>query len=189
MSSVMHTPRDHRPWGIVTWLADVFCLSRPVLGEILQEAFGQTRSASWLNPLLSQVGAKAGDILRQVDTSPLQNVVVMRDETFFQGQPLILIVEPVSSVILLAEVCRDRQADTWATALLMSQDGRATIGGLVEDLARMYPKSVKEAGLTAEAQKDCWHFQQDGGKVLHASATASRRHWNGVAVSIPSSQW
>jgi hypothetical protein len=229
MSSVMHTSRDHRPWGIVTWLADVFCLSRPSLyalaqrvetrllnpplavplpapvspdivvvtenrlirtaltaslpgkaalrptGEILQEAFGQTRSASWLNQLLGQAGAKAGHILRQVDTSPLQNVVVMRDETFVQGQPLLLIVEPVSSVILLAEVCHDRQADTWATALLMSQDRGATIRGLVEDMARMYPKSVKEAGLTAEAQKDCWHFQRDGGKALRDLERAAFR--------------
>ena len=31
MSSIMLLPRDRRPWGIVTWLADVFGISRPTL--------------------------------------------------------------------------------------------------------------------------------------------------------------
>ena len=230
LSSVIHTPRDHRPWGIVSWLADVFCLSRPALyalaqrvaerllrppmlaqlpepaspatvvisenrlirtaltatlpgkaalrptSNILREAFGQTRSPAWLNGLILQAGAKAGDMLRQVDTSSLQNVLVIRDETFVQGQPLLLVIEPVSSAILLAEVCGDRQADTWATALLMSQDGGATLGGLVEDMARMYPKSVEEAGLATETQKDCWHFQRDGGQALRDMERAAFRH-------------
>jgi hypothetical protein len=229
MSSVMHMPRDRRPWGIVSWLADVFCLSRPALydlarrveerlanpavmaqlpapislstvtvsenrlirtaltaslpgkaalrptGDILQEAFDRKRSPAWLNALLRQAGIKAGDILRRVDTSALKNVLVIRDETFLHGQPLLLVIEPVSSVILLLEACRDRQADTWGTALLMSQEGGATIGGLVEDMARMYPQSIKEAGLEVEVQKDCWHFQRDGGKALRDLERAAFR--------------
>jgi hypothetical protein len=229
MSSVMHTPRERRPWGIVSWLADAFCLSRPALyalaqrveerltaptviaqlpapvssstvtvtenrlirtaltaslpgkaalrptGEILQEAFGRKRSPAWLNELLRQAGVKAGDILRQVDTSPLQDVIVLRDETFWHGQPMLMVIEPVSGAILLLEACRDRQADTWAAALLMSQEGGATIGGLVEDMARMYPKSIKEAALEVEVQKDCWHFQRDGGKALRDIERAAFR--------------
>jgi len=229
MSSIMHMPRERRPWGIVSWLADVFYLSRPALyalaqrveerltnptgiaqlpapvlpstvtvtenrlirtaltaslpgkaalrptGEILQEAFGRKRSPAWLNELLRQAGVKAGDILRQVDTSPLQNVIVLRDETFLHGQPMLLVMEPVSGVILLLEACRDRQADTWAVALLMSQEGGATIGGLVEDMARMYPKSIEEAALEVEVQKDCWHFQRDGGKALRDIERAAFR--------------
>ena len=31
MSSIMLVPRDRRPWGIATWLADVFDISRPTL--------------------------------------------------------------------------------------------------------------------------------------------------------------
>ena len=31
MSSIMLVPGDRRPWGIVTWLADVFGVSRPTL--------------------------------------------------------------------------------------------------------------------------------------------------------------
>jgi hypothetical protein len=57
----------------------------------------------------------------------------------------------------------------------MSQEGGATIGGLVEDMARMYPKSIKEAGLEAEVQKDCWHFQRDGGKALRDLERAAFR--------------
>jgi hypothetical protein len=57
----------------------------------------------------------------------------------------------------------------------MSQEGSATIGGLVEDMARMYPKSIKEAGLEAEVQKDCWCFQRDSGKVLRDLERAAFR--------------
>lgn len=229
MSAIMHMPRDRRPWGIVSWLANTFCLSRPALyalkrrvkghlitpavmaqlpapktfstvtvtenrlirtaltaslpgkaalrptGEILQEAFDQKRSPAWLNTLLHQAGSKAGAIFRGVDTSSLQNVLVIRDETFLHGQSLLMVIEPVSSVILLLIVCDDRQADTWATALLMSQEGGATISSLVEDMARMYPKSIKEAGLDADVQKDCWHFQRDGGKALRDLERAAFR--------------
>jgi len=31
MSSIMLVPRERRPWGIATWLADVFDISRPTL--------------------------------------------------------------------------------------------------------------------------------------------------------------
>lgn len=221
MSLVMLLPRVERPWGIVTWMAEVFCLSRPALyaltervkqrlltkpeaavllpaatqappigvtanrlartvltislpckaairplRQALQEAFDQTRSVGWISQLLTEAGQKAGAILRKVDASPLGTVIVVRDETFIQSQPLLLVVEPVSSTILLAEVCTDRQAETWAAALLLVQERGVTLGGIVEDMARMYQKSQKEAGLKLSVQKDVWHIERDGGKVL-----------------------
>jgi hypothetical protein len=106
--------------------------------------------------------------LRHIDTSPLGTVIAARDETFFGGQPLLLVIDPVSTVILLAEVTADRQAETWGAALLLAQEQGVTIGGLVEDMARMYAKSLKEAELDMPVQKDVWHVERDGAKVLRA---------------------
>lgn len=221
MSTVMSIPRAERPWGVVTWMAEVFEVSRPglyaltkrvkerlippaepealpatpsagskvtvtenrlartvlmtslpgktairPLRQILEEAFDQTRSIGWISELLSTAGHKAGEILSKIDTSPLGTVIVARDETFFQGQPLLLIIEPVSSTIVFAQVTPDRQADTWGSALLIAQDQGLTIGGLVEDMASMYAKSQLEAELEVSVQKDIWHIQRDGARVL-----------------------
>lgn len=221
MSTIMSLPRQRRPWGVVTWMSDVFLLSRPALyalsarvkqrllptaepialavtepagariivtstrmartvltvslpgktairplRHVLSEAFDQTRSIGWISELLTEAGQKAGHRLRSIDTSPLGTVIAARDETFFGGQPLLLVIDPVTSTILLAEVCPDRQADTWAAALLVAQEQGVIIGGLVEDMARMYGKSQKEAGLDVLVQKDVWHIQRDGAQVL-----------------------
>lgn len=221
MSLIMSLPRERRPWGIVTWMADMFMLSRRglydltervqerlllppekvrslpvpdreeekgVLSEnqlrrtvltaafpgkiairpmqhVLDEAFGQSRSIGWISELLSEAGKRAGQVLAQVNTSPLGPVIVLRDETFFQDQPLLLVVEPVSASILFAQTLPDRQADTWGLALLMTQDQGVTIAGVVEDMARMYPKSLDEAELDLSVQKDVWHIEQDGKQV------------------------
>jgi hypothetical protein len=50
----------------------------------------------------------------------------------------------------------------------MAQDQGVDIAGLVEDMARMYPKSLREAGLDdleESVQKDLWHLERDGGQL------------------------
>ena len=225
LSTVLSIPRPERPWGIVTWLSEVFAVSRPglyalaqrvlarlqpeapplltgagaptvevtptrlartvltascpgkmtirPLQQLLDETFDQRRSVGWISELISTAGRDAGQVLAQQDTSALQQVIVARDETFFQNWPLLLVIEPVSATILLAKACPDRQADTWGAALLLAQEQGATLSGLVEDMARMYPKSQQEAGLTLPVQKDLWHIQRDGGRVRRALERAA----------------
>lgn len=230
MTTVMSLPRKQRPWGIATWMSDVFALSRPglygltnrvrqrlspttepialaapetqtptvsitptrlartvltaslpgkmairPLRQALNEAFDQTRSIGWISALLTAAGHKAGCVLGDIDTSPLGTVIAARDETFFQGHPLLLVIDPVSTTILFAQVTDDRKADTWGAALLMAQEQGVTIGGLVEDMARMYGKSQKEAELDVPVQKDVWHIQRDGSQVLRDLERAAFR--------------
>jgi hypothetical protein len=230
MTTIMSLPRQRRPWGIATWLSDVFALSRPSLyaltnrvkqrllpgaaplalpdsekqaptiqvtperlartvlttslpgktairplRQVLSEAFDQTRSVGWISERLLSAGRQAGHVLSGVDTSPLGVVIAARDETFFQGHPLLLVIDPVTTVILLAQVTDDRQADTWGAALLMAQEHGVTIGGLVEDMARMYGKSQREAELDVLVQKDVWHIQRDGSRLLRDLERAAFR--------------
>jgi len=228
LSTVLSIDRTERPWGIVTWLSEVFAVSRPglyaltqrvlarlqpaaepprltgasaatvevtptrlartvltatcpgkmairPLQQLLDESFDQPRSVGWISELLSAAGRQAGQVLARQDTRALRQVIVARDETFFRDWPLLLVIEPVSATILLAQACPDRQADTWGAALLLAQEQGATISGLVEDMASMYPKSQREAELELPVQKDLWHIQRDGGRVRRALERAAFR--------------
>lgn len=221
MTTIMALPRGRRPWGIATWMSEMFELSRPslyaltarvrqrllaetettaLLGpargpasvvvtpnrlirtvltaslpgkmairplrQVLGEAFDEKRSIGWVSQLITAAGQRAGQVLRKMDTSPLGTVIVARDETFFQGQPLLFMIDPVSTIILFGQVTTDRQADTWGAALLIAQEQGMKIGGLVEDMARMYGKSQQEAELDVPVQKDSWHIQRDGSQLL-----------------------
>lgn len=221
MTLVMLLPRERRPWGMVTWMAITFGLSRPGLyaltrrtqerlmrpeatllaalpdkqregaivvsperlvrtaltaafpgkvalrpmQQILEAAFDQSPSVGWLSERLTEAGERAGQVLSQIDTSPLGTVIVARDETFFDEYPLLLVIDPVSSTILQAKVAPDRQAETWGIVLLMVQGQGATLGGVVEDMARMYDHSLREAELELDVQKDTWHIERDGAKL------------------------
>jgi hypothetical protein len=66
---------------------------------------------------------------------------------------------------LLGVVSADAQAETWGASLLVSQDTGAAIRGLVEDMARMYPKSQALAEMQVPVQKDVWHVENWGGEV------------------------
>ncbi len=62
------------------------------LRHALNEAFDQTRSIGWISELLTAAGDKAGRVLGAMDTTPLGTVIAARDETFFQGSHLLLVM-------------------------------------------------------------------------------------------------
>lgn len=84
---------------------------------ILEEALGENRSVGWISELRLAAGRQAGQVLQQIDMSALGPLIAIRDETFFQGEPILLVVDPVSLTILLAQACDDRQAETRGVAL------------------------------------------------------------------------
>lgn len=228
IAAVANLPPDQRPWGSLTWLSDVFDVSRPTIYRIAEQlreqawaapprrpatpvraaaaaqsvdppaplrvtrariqrtlltlalpgnvalrpmqavldaAFGQTRSVGYISELLSEAGRRAGQLLATLDYRPLDQVIALRDETFFQGWPILLLVEPRSGVILLGHVAEDHSADTWATALLVAQDAGVQIRGLVEDMGRYFAKSLELADLRVPVQKDPWHVLREAGRV------------------------
>lgn len=225
IAAVGNLPADVRPWGSMTWLGDVFRVSRPTvytiaragraawlpeplappvtpagaaatsappapvtpaagpqvtvserriqrtlltlalpgnaairpMQTVLQAAFDESRSVGYISELLTSAGQQAGQVLAQLDYRPLGRVVALRDETFFQEHPILFVVEPRTGTILLGHVATDRSAETWGAALLVAQDTGVQLTGLVEDMGRTFPKSVKLAGLRLAIQKDPWH--------------------------------
>ena len=73
---------------------------------VLAEALDTQRSVGWLSELLNDAGRQAGEVLGGIDTSPLGAVIVARDETFFQGTPILLVIDPMSTTILLTPAHR-----------------------------------------------------------------------------------
>lgn len=225
IAAVVNTPRRERPWGIITWTAETFNLSRPTVYAIgervahqlqavtepevvipenairvtpdrmnrtiltncfpgnmsirdmqasLTEAFDRRPGVGTISQLITLNGQQASQVLAELDYSPLGSVITLRDETFFQDWPILIVIEPVSTTILLAEVGQDRQADTWALALLMVEEKGVTVTGLVEDMAQAYPKSQKLVDREAlEVQKDIWHVERDGGRLARTLERAA----------------
>jgi hypothetical protein len=146
--------------------------------ECLAAAFKQTRSLGTLSELFTQAGQRAGRVLSEMDYCPLGPVIALRDETYFQDWPILLLIEPLTSTILLGVVSADAQAETWGASLLVSQDTGVYLKGLVEDMARMYPQSQALAEMEVPVQKDVWHVENWGSKIrrtLEKQALAALR--------------
>ena len=125
--------------------------------SVLRAAFDESRSLGFISTLLTSAGQQAGRVLADLNYRPLGRVIALRDETFFQDWPILFLVEPRSGVILLGHVAKDRSAETWGTALLVAQDTGVELAGLVEDMGRTFPQSLKAAGLSLAIQKAPWH--------------------------------
>jgi hypothetical protein len=118
------------------------------LEEILKEAPLEGRSDTTIWRIVNDAGAKARQILAQVDYADvsLPLILVDTDETFFDGRPILLVVEPMSLAICGFHVPADgdRSSYTWGPLLLILQeDQHLDIYGGVGDAAKPYPGTFK----------------------------------------------
>jgi len=130
------------------------------LEDILEEAPLGGRSDTTIWRLVDAAGAKAYQILARVDYAgvSLPLILVDVDETFFDGRPILFVVEPISLALCGFHVPADgdRSSYTWGPLLLILQeDQHLNIFGGVGDAAKPYPGTF-EAVLE---QDDC--FQED----------------------------
>jgi hypothetical protein len=87
---------------------------------------------------------------------------------------MLLLIDPISTTIVAAHVCCDRQADTWALILLLAEEQGVSLAGLTEDMAKMYGKSLHLAGMEGKAQqKDIWHIERDGSTIRRSLERAA----------------
>ena len=61
--------------------------------DCLEAAFDLTRSVSSVSELINEDGRRAGEIVDRIDFSPLGEVVLARDETYFDDLAFLLSVE------------------------------------------------------------------------------------------------
>jgi hypothetical protein len=137
------------------------------LEEILAEAPLEGRSDTTIWRVVNEAGAKARQILAQVDYAgvSLPLILVDTDETFFDGRPILFVVEPMSLAICGFHVPADgdRSSYTWGPLLLILQeDQHLDIYGGVGDAAKPYPGTF-QALLEQDDrfQEDIFHQLRD----------------------------
>ena len=137
------------------------------LEEILAEAPLEGRSDTTIWRVVEEAGAEACRILSQVDYAgvSLPLILVDIDETFFDGRPVLFVVEPISLAICGFHVAADgdRSSYTWGPLLLILQeDQHLTIYGGVGDAAKPYPGAF-QAILERDDrfQEDIFHQLRD----------------------------
>lgn len=113
---------------------------------------------------VNEEGRWAGEVLERIDYSPLGDIILARDETYFDGLAFLIGVESRTYVLLAGQVEESCDGETWGLSLAFDQarDGLRIVG-LSEDGARFYSRSRKEAAkllgqdFSVPVQKDVWH--------------------------------
>ncbi len=137
------------------------------LEEILKEALLEGRSDTTIWRVVNEAGAKACQILAKVDYAnvSLPMILVDTDETFFNGDPILFVVEPISLAICGFHVPSDgdRSSYTWGPLLLILQeDQHLDIYGGVGDAAKPYPGAFKAVLEQDDRfQEDVFHQLRD----------------------------
>ncbi len=72
--------------------------------DCLDVALEVSRSEGFLSEFINEAGRQAGEVLEGIDYSPLGEIIVARDETYFNGLAFLVAVEPQSYVVLGGQV-------------------------------------------------------------------------------------
>ena len=141
--------------------------------DCLQVALDVTRSVGFLSQFINQAGRRAGTILDEIDYSPLGDIILARDETYFNDWAFLIGVDPCTYVLLAGQVEESCDGETWGLSLAFDQSREGLqIRGLAEDGARFYPRSQQEAAallgvdFSVPVQKDVWHTEDKAAQVV-----------------------
>jgi hypothetical protein len=167
---------------ILTFLLPGGVTLRP-MQDCLDVALNVTRSVGFLSQFIDQAGRRAGEILDQIDYSPLGDIILARDETYFNDLAFLIGVEPRTYVLLAGQVEQGCDGETWGLSLAFDQAREGLrIVGLAEDGALFYPRSQREAAGLLEAdfsvpvQKDVWHAEDKAAQtVINVERIALRK--------------
>ncbi len=137
------------------------------LEDMVEEVPGITASATTICRLVNQKGAEANTILQKIDfAGVILSVIFMAiDETYFDGRPILLVVEPVSLAIcgFYVPADRDRSSLTWGPFLLtLQEDQNLNISGAMGDGATPYPGTIEDVlEQKGKFQEDIFHIKRD----------------------------
>jgi hypothetical protein len=137
------------------------------LEDLLDEVPNVAASATTIWRLVNQKGAEANTILQKIDFGgvALAVIFVAIDETFFDGRPILLVVEPISLAIcgFYVPADGDRSSLTWGPFLLVLQeDQKLNFTGAMGDGATAYPGTIEDMlEQKEEFQEDVFHTKRD----------------------------
>ena len=141
--------------------------------DCLQVALNVTRSVGFLSQFINEAGRRAGTILDEIDYSPLGDIILARDETYFNDWAFLIGVDPCTYVLLAGQVEESCDGETWGLSLAFDQSRVGLqIVGLAEDGARFYPRSQREAAallgvdFSVPVQKDIWHTEDKAAQTV-----------------------
>ena len=141
--------------------------------DCLQVALDITRSVGFLSQFINEAGRRAGEILDGIDYSPLGEIILARDETYFNDMAFLIGVDPRTYVLLAGQVEEGCDGETWGLSLAFDQSRQGLqIAGLAEDGARFYPRSQREAAallgadFSVPVQKDVWHTEDKAAQAV-----------------------
>ena len=127
----------------------------------------------FLSQFINEDGRRAGEILDQVDYSPLGDIILARDETYFADLAFLIGIDPRTYGLLAGQVEEGCDGETWGLNLAFDQARNGLrIVGLAEDGDLFYPRSQREAAGLLEAefsvpvQKDVWHAEDKAAQTV-----------------------
>jgi len=137
------------------------------LEDMLDEVPGVDGSATTIWRIVDRKGAEASAILQRIDFAgvSLSVILVAIDETYFDGRPIFMVVEPISLAICGFYVPADgnRGSLTWGPFLLVLQeDQHLNFEGAMGDGATAYPGTIESILERDDRfQEDIFHIERD----------------------------
>lgn len=158
--------------SVLTFLLPGGVTLRP-MQDCLDVTLEVSRSEGFLSEFINEAGRRAGQVLEGIDYSPLGDIILARDETYFADLAFLIGVEPRTYVLLAGQVEESCDGETWGVSLALDQarEGLQIIG-LAEDGAKFYPRSQKEAAqllaadFSVPVQKDSWHAMDKAAQTV-----------------------
>lgn len=89
--------------------------------DCLQVALDIIRSVGFLSQFINEAGRRAGEILDGMDYSPLGDIILARDETYFNDLTFLIGVDPRTYVLLAGQVEEGCDGETWGLSLAFDQ--------------------------------------------------------------------
>lgn len=137
------------------------------LEDMLDEAPGVDGSATTIWRIVAQKGAEANALLQSINFIgvSLSVILVAIDETYFDGRPIFMVVEPISLAICGFYVPADgnRGNVTWGPFLLvLREDQHLNFEGAMGDGATAYPGTIESILERDDRfQEDIFHIERD----------------------------
>ena len=110
-------------------------------------------SVGTVSALLAEVAAATGIDLRGLQLE----IVVLADEIFACGRPILVIMDARTHCVLLARLAGDRKGCTWKECFASLQGQGVQVAGVVKDQGSGLHKGARDCGLSEHA--DLFHLQ------------------------------